>query len=124
MTSLVFIFMEFNGSHYGADANIENILFFTCIMASILKNLCITTNRTKLAKNNDAIISDWLIAKNDKESYQIMKKYAFKSRLFAIVMIYTAYIVLAIYIIGVVVINLKQTFLSNADIPNGNTLLN
>lgn len=108
--------MELTGNHRDASTSIETILYFTCTMILILKNLCITANQRKLARNIDAAISDWLFAKNDEESYKIMKEYAFKSRMFTLVILYSGFICTAIYMIAVIVMNAKQIFLQNANI--------
>ncbi|KAL6418962.1 hypothetical protein ACFW04_014127 [Cataglyphis niger] len=115
--------MELSGNHRDASTSIETILYFTCTMILILKNLCITANQEKLARNIDSAISDWLSAKNDEESYKIMKEYAFKSRMFTLVILYSGFICIAIYIVAVIVMNAKQIFLQNANISGNNNTI-
>ncbi|XP_070167581.1 odorant receptor 47a-like [Polyergus mexicanus] len=116
LTIFSFLFMELTGNHRDANTSIETILYFTCTMILILKNLCINANQRKLARNIDAAISDWLSAKNDEESYKIMKEYAFKSRMFTLVILYSGFICIAIYMVAVIVMNVKQIFLQDANI--------
>lgn len=108
--------MELTGNHRDANTSIETILYFTCTIILILKNLCINANQRKLARNIDAAISDWLSVKNDEESYKIMKEYAFKSRMFTFVILYSGFICIAIYMVAVIVMNVKQIFLQDANI--------
>ncbi|KAL6418961.1 hypothetical protein ACFW04_014127 [Cataglyphis niger] len=123
LTIFSFLFMELSGNHRDASTSIETILYFTCTMILILKNLCITANQEKLARNIDSAISDWLSAKNDEESYKIMKEYAFKSRMFTLVILYSGFICIAIYIVAVIVMNAKQIFLQNANISGNNNTI-
>lgn len=105
--------MELTGKHRDASTSIETILFFAYTMILTLKNFCIIANQRKLAKNIDAAISDWLSAKNDEKSYKIMKEYAFKSKLFTSVILYSGLICTAIYILGVIFMNVQQRFLQD-----------
>lgn len=105
--------MEFTGNHRDASTSIETILYFTCTMILTLKNFCIIANQRKLARNIDAAINDWLSAKNDEESYKIMKKYAFKSKMFTSVILYSGFTCTAIYVLAVIFLNVKQRFLQD-----------
>jgi len=102
--------MELTGNHRDASTSIETILYFACTMILTLKNFCIIANQKKLARNIDGAISDWLSAKNDEESYKIMKEYAFKSKMFTSVILYSGFICTALYIFAVIFINVKQRF--------------
>lgn len=86
--------------------------------------MCITANRGKLTKNINAAIADWSSAKNDEESYKTMKKHTSKSRLCTLFMLYSAYICGSLYLLIVIVINLKQIFLQDqmVNISDGNMI--
>jgi len=115
--------MEFSGNYRDAGASIEVILFFTCLMTTGLKYICVIVHREKLARNIGAAISDWFLAKNDEETYKIMKRYAFTSRLSTLFIIYSTCICTAIYIFIVILMNVKQMFLQDVNASNGNVFV-
>jgi len=115
--------MEFSGNYRDTGASVEFILFFTCLMTTSLKNICIIVHREKLARNIDAAISDWFLAKNDEKTYKIMKRYAFTSRLSTLFIVYSTYICTAIYISIVLLINVKQIFIQGVKSSNGNVFV-
>ncbi|KAG5343729.1 OR2A protein, partial [Acromyrmex charruanus] len=69
-----------------------------------------------------AAVADWVSAKNDEKSYKIMKKYAFKSRLCTLLMLYSAFICGSLYLLSVLVMNLIEIFLQDQmmNVSNGN----
>jgi len=111
--------MELTGNYRNVGASIEGLVFLMCTSVAILKHICITVNRRKLAKNINAAISDWLLVGNDETSYKIMKKYAFKSKIFTVIIVYTTYLCSAIYALAVILMNYKRIFLFDTNILNG-----
>ncbi|KAG5314235.1 OR9A protein, partial [Acromyrmex insinuator] len=69
-----------------------------------------------------AAVADWVSAKNDEKSYKIMKKYAFKSRLYTLLMLYSAFVCGSLYLLSVLVMNLIEIFLQDQmmNVSNGN----
>lgn len=111
------------GNNSDIGANIDNILYFVCVLSLSVKYICIYTNGSKLAKNINSVITDWSSAKHDEEAYKIMKKHAFKSRMFTLLMMYLCSIIGSLYILAVVYINLKDFFLQDQmDVSNGNVI--
>ncbi|XP_028050819.1 odorant receptor 42b [Monomorium pharaonis] len=102
--------MELTETKNDAGRNMDAITYCVCTVSINLKYLFIIANREKLAKNINDAIADWLSAKNNEKSYKIMKKYASTSRLCTFIMVYLCYIVGSLYILTVVVINVKEIF--------------
>lgn len=111
-----FLFLDFIGDHRDASTSMEAILFFTCTILLMFKNSCIMANQKKLAGNINAAINDWLSAKNDEESYKIMKEYAFKSKMFMSFILYSCFITSSIYVMALIIINVKQMFLGDTNV--------
>lgn len=116
--------MEFIGNGRDTGINIDAIIYFACTVSLNLKYFCINANGRKLAKNINSAIADWSSAKNGEESYKIMKKHAFESRLCTLCMLYSAYICGSLYILTVIFMNLKDIFLQDqmVNISNGNVI--
>jgi len=120
----IFLYMELTGNYHDVGASIEGLMFLMCTTAGILKHICITVNRKKLAKNINAAINDWLLVRSDERSYKIMKKYAFRSKMFTVIIVYTTYFCSAIYALAVILMNYKRIFLFDTNMSNGMHLLN
>ncbi|XP_071625922.1 uncharacterized protein [Temnothorax longispinosus] len=111
LSPLIFLYMEFTGNNRDAGTDIEAMLYFATTLSLTLKYICINANGSKMAKNINSAIADWSSAKNDEESYKIMKKHAFKSRLCTLFMLYLAFTCGSLYVLSVVLINLKDLIL-------------
>ena len=116
--------MEFAGNNSDTRSNIDAILYLSCTLSLNLKYIAIAVNGGKLAKNIKAAVADWVSAKNDKKSYKIMKKYAFKSRLCTLLMLYSSFVCGSLYLLSVLVINLIEIFLQDQmmNVSNGNVI--
>jgi len=112
------------GNYRDVGASIEGVVFLMCTILAILKHICITVNRRKLAKNINAAISDWLLIRSDERSYKIMKEHAFKSKIFTVIIVYTTYICSALYTLTVIFMNYKRIFSFYTNTSNGMHLLN
>lgn len=115
--------MEVIGNDSDIGTSIDTILYFTCVVSLNLKYTCIYINGSKLAKNINSAVADWSSAK-DEEAYKIMKKHAYKSRMCTLLMLYLCIICGFLYILAVVLINLKDFFLQDqmVDVSNGNVI--
>lgn len=115
--------MEFTGNYRNAGASIEAILFFTCITTMTTKHFCVTFNRRTIAKNIYAAIDDWILARNDEETYKVMKKYAVVSKWSTTFIIYSTYICLGFYVLGVILLNFKEKLFHDVNVSNGNVFI-
>ncbi|XP_011065383.1 PREDICTED: uncharacterized protein LOC105152670 [Acromyrmex echinatior] len=121
LSPLIFLFMEFTGNNGDTGSNIDAIIYLSCTLNLNLKYIAIAANGGKLTKNIKAAVADWVSAKNDEKSYKIMKKYAFKSRLYTLLMLYSSFVCGSLYLLSVLVMNLIEIFLQDQmmNVSNG-----
>lgn len=120
---LPYLVMDFTASNHDAGASIESILYAVSAISTLIKCSSIAFNLKKLGMNVNAAIDDWLAAKDDREAWQIMKKYASRARTLSFVLVYSAMVCFSIYILAIVVINLKQIFFADPSLVNGKTFV-
>lgn len=113
-------FIEDDGED--ASASIEGILYFSSTLNGIIKNISFFFGCKKLYMNIDAAVDDWQSVKDDKKAQKIMRKYASKSRTLTLVLLYSMSICLIIYILTIVVINVKQIFFTDPVLMNGKSI--
>lgn len=113
--------MDFTESKHNAGTNIEGILFVVSAMLVAIKISSILFNQKRIRTNLNAAINDWLTAKGDEETWEIMKKYAFRARTLTHVLLYSGLGCFSIYILSIVMINLKQIFFTDPNTVDGKT---
>ncbi|XP_011702895.1 PREDICTED: odorant receptor 4-like [Wasmannia auropunctata] len=120
-TPLCFMYLEFIGSHNDSGRHMDATVYTVLTGALNLNYVYIAGKRDKLAKNINAAITDWLSAKSDEKSYKIMKKQAFESRLWTLIMLYSAATCCGLYVLSVVFANLIDVFLPDetVNVSNG-----
>ncbi|XP_020296086.1 uncharacterized protein LOC109861022 [Pseudomyrmex gracilis] len=107
----IFLFMEATRDDRDIAATIDIVVFCTCISLLVIKCVSITVNREKLARNIRAAINDWSSVVKDEDSLEIMKKNAFKTRRFTLILTWSIVAPSVLYIFGIVYVNLKQALL-------------
>lgn len=105
--------------HTDANGSLESILYTVGATIGSVKFISILINRNKIYINLNAAIDDWLLAKNDENIWKIMRKYAFRSRILTISLLYSGVGCYFVYIFGVVFINLQQKFFTDPSLTNG-----
>lgn len=103
--------MEATRDYRDVAENIDIVVFCTCVSLLVIKCVCITVSRKKLARNIHAAVSDWTSVGKDEESFEIMKKNAFKTRRFTLILTCSIGAPSVLYIFGIVYVNLKQALL-------------
>ncbi|XP_011341475.1 uncharacterized protein LOC105281735 isoform X2 [Ooceraea biroi] len=117
---LPFVMMGLIGNS-GTNANLESMVYLTSTLSGIIKCICIFLGQKKLGPNINAAIDDWLSLKDDEIARKIMRKCAHRTRILTIVLLYSAYTCLSIYILSVVVINVKQIFFMDSNLVDADT---
>lgn len=114
--------MDFTGSgNHSTGTNIETIIYFATIVTVIIKCICIYFGQTKLSINLNAAIEDWLSVKDDEKTREIMRKYTYKIRILTFATLYLACVCLVLYILVVMITNVKQIFFTHSNLVDGNT---
>lgn len=116
---LPYLVMDFTASNHDAGASIESMLYVVSTAIAFIKCSSIALNQMKIDINVNAAIDDWLAAKDDEETWKTMKKYAPRSRILSLVLLYSAVGCFILYILVIVVINLKQIFFADPNSTNG-----
>ncbi|XP_077266954.1 odorant receptor 4-like [Temnothorax americanus] len=107
---LPFIIIHLFWGSKDAGSNIECVTYLVSTTIAIVKGLCLTVSKKKLATNINAAIDDWISAKDNKETKKIMKKHADRSRILTLTLLYSLLICCGAYIAVVIFINLKILF--------------
>ncbi|XP_039314324.1 odorant receptor 63a-like [Solenopsis invicta] len=110
LLSIILIYMDLTEKYGDTGRTMDAIIYISSTVCLILKYSCLAANQRKLAKNINAASDDWLCAKNNEEAYKIMKKHSFESRVYTFVMLYSTYTCGSLYIMSVVVVNIKEIF--------------
>lgn len=105
-------------SDLDANSNIDCITYIVSTTVAITKGLCITASQKKLGININAAIDDWLSA--NKETKKIMKKYAVRTNILTLTLLYTLFVCLALYLFAVAMLNVKQIFFTDENSVDGN----
>lgn len=114
--------MDFTTSDHDAGASIESILYAVSAIIGFVKLSGVAFNQKKLNTNINAAVDDWLTAKDDKETWDIMKKYAYLARKVTLLLLYSAIGCFTIYISAIVMIIVKQIFFTDPGSVDGKNI--
>ncbi|XP_012222833.2 odorant receptor 13a-like [Linepithema humile] len=117
-----FVIMDFIWTKTNTGVNLESILYLVGSIMGSVKFICIAVSRKRLHANLNAAMDDWLLAKNDKDTWKIMRKYAFRSRILTFSILYAGLGCFFVYIFGIVFINLQQIFFMDPLEANSTTI--
>lgn len=114
-----FVILDLWTNTSNTNGNLESMLYIVATIVGSIKYICIAVSRKKLCVNLNAAIDDWLLAKNDKNTWKIMRKYAHRSRVLTFSLLYAALGCFCTYMFGVVFINLQQIFFTDPHLTDG-----